>query len=126
MRTAITLAIHKCGELVEMLEGPLTPIDEQRARFKQARQSKTHPQFERIELWESDAGRILHHNFRDEVIEQKPQAEAPPITPPPTEPPPAEVTSDPIPEPPPAEAVEESGDESQGDFEVSRKPRKRK
>lgn len=121
MRTAITLAIHRGGELSEMVDGPQTPIDVQRANFKNARQSKTHPQFERIELWESGAGRVLHHNFREPEVEKVPQAEAPPPTPPQ-----AEVTSDPAPEPPPVEEVEESADESQGDFEVSRKPRKRK
>jgi hypothetical protein len=66
MRTAITLAIHKGGELVEMVAGPLTSIDEQRADFKAMCQSKTHPQFERIEFWESGVGRLKYHNFRED------------------------------------------------------------
>lgn len=122
MRTAITLAIHKGGERVEMIEGPLTPIEEQRAKFKQARQSRTHPTFERIELWESGTGRLVHHDYSDD-----PQIVAP-IPPTETQPPPvtSEPAQDPAPEPQPVQEVEESADESQGDFEVSRKPRKRK
>lgn len=89
MRTAITLAYHKGGELVEMLDGPLTSIDVQRANFKQARQSKVHDQFERIELWESGAGCVLHHNFREGVtvapppVEKAKAPEPPPVAPPP-------------------------------------------
>lgn len=112
MRTAITLAIHKGGELVEMLEGPLTPIDEQRARFKQARQAKTHDRFERIELWESGAGRILHHDYHELAAPPAP-AEPPstPVEPAPAEPPPAPD------EPPAAEQTEADADAS-GEFDV--------
>lgn len=104
MRTAITLAYHKGGELVEMLAGPLTSIDEQRANFKQARQSKVHPQFERIEYWESGAGCVLHHNYREGITVAKTPVASVPVT----EPPPSEPTP-----PPPPSADEKPAEHEQ-------------
>jgi hypothetical protein len=112
MRTAITLAIHKGGELVEMLEGPLTPIDEQRVRFKQARQSRTHDTFQRIELWESGSGRVMHHDYYEVVA---PQA---PVEPPPAPVEPAHVELPPAPVELPAAEQTEADTDASDDFDV--------
>lgn len=127
MRTAITLAYHKGGELVELLAGPLTSIDEQRANFKQARQSKVHEQFERIELWESGAGCVLHHNYREGISVVQPPAPA-------KEPKPPEVPAavqPPAPEPEaPTQAPEADEAEEAAEFETGKpsdaKPKKRR
>ena len=102
MRTAITIGVHHGGEITELLEGVSTPIEEQRARFKLARASETHPQFERIELWESDRGRAVHHRFR--------------------EPKQTEPTSPPPPPPPPPLPSEDGEEETLGDADDSQAP----
>lgn len=127
MRTAITLAYHKGGELVEMVAGPLTPIDEQRAYFKQAKQSKVHPQFERIEYWESGAGCVLHHNYREGIWVVQPPAPAQDPKPPEV---PAAVQP-PAPEPEaPTQAPEADEAEEAAEFETGKpsdaKPKKRR
>ncbi|MFM7102472.1 MAG: hypothetical protein ACKO3N_15035, partial [Verrucomicrobiota bacterium] len=42
-----------------------TSVDEQRRAFKELRREGNHDRFERMELWESGAGRVVQHRFRD-------------------------------------------------------------
>lgn len=118
MRTAITLAIHKGGELVQMVAGPLTPIQDQRAMFKEASQSRTHPEFERIELWLSQGGIEKHHDYSGDPKTVVSSA--------PTKIPPAELTRERVeahqrPEPePPAQALEADEAEEAAEFETGK------
>lgn len=88
MRTAITLAFHKGGEIIEMLRGPDTSIDEQRAEMKRQRAVKDHPVFDRLEYWESGSGCIIKHHYREgivvvpakqPVVAEPPKQSAPPV-----------------------------------------------
>lgn len=75
MRTALTIAVHLGGEVTELLAGFETPIDQQRATFKQLRQIETHSVFERVEFWESGSGRVLKHGFKH--VQATPEAPIP-------------------------------------------------
>lgn len=91
--------------MAELLAGPETPIDKQRADIKQARQYRTHSKWERVELWEKDKGVTLSVRFNPEaapaeVVPQQEQQAAPPAEPEPAPAAPVEATPAPAPEAP--------------------------
>jgi hypothetical protein len=123
MRTALTIATFHGGEMTELLAGPDTPIDKQRADIKRIHPRRTHPKWERVELWEKDRGVTVSVRFRPEASpsEVVPQQEQQ-ATPPAAEPAPAspvESTPAPAPESPAAEPEPEVVPDNAG-FETSK------
>ncbi|MFM7099927.1 MAG: hypothetical protein ACKO3N_02015 [Verrucomicrobiota bacterium] len=119
MRTAVTLGIHRGGEIVELLAAFPTAVDEQRRAFKELRREGTHDRFERIELWESGAGRVVQHRFRDpaRLAPSGPAVVPEPAVVQPTPAPAPAPAGPPDPAPlPPAVDQGEAGEE--GEFEI--------
>lgn len=68
MRTALTIAhLHK-GKKAILVSDESVPIQTQRDSFKAIVADSTHPEFKRVEIWESDGGRVRYKNF------EKPQS----------------------------------------------------
>ncbi len=136
MRTSITLGIIRDEGGTELLAAGETPIEEQISQFKEARQSRFHDKYERVERWESDRGRVQYHDFEAPPVEGKVAAQPPsaPPTPPAQTPAQAPVqtpdepsepaTQDAPATPPPVEgevAAEQPDGEEAEDFEVKTK-----
>lgn len=64
MRHAVILALAHGSSIWQMLEGPETPIPEQRTRLKALRRLTTHAEFAEVQLWESDSGVVLRHRMK--------------------------------------------------------------
>lgn len=59
MRTAITIGIHHGGEKTSLISGTEISVGEQLARFRKLPADRQpHDKFERIEVWESDSGKV--------------------------------------------------------------------
>lgn len=72
MRLAITIGFkHGCGTPVVVI-GPEVPLAEQRAAMRATRQQPHHEQFQRIELWTSNQGRIARKRLGHPVEEIAP------------------------------------------------------
>ena len=73
MRTAITLGRRHGAKELEIIHLPSVSVADQMAKLKAARGSKTHSDFEHVEVWESDAGLTRKQRF------SKPESEPEPV-----------------------------------------------
>lgn len=64
MRTAITIAYRHGAEDGEILAGPAAKVGEQKDALKRLGASETHPDFRRVEVWESDHGLTMFRKFK--------------------------------------------------------------
>ena len=64
MRTALTIGLIAGSEVWEFLYGPETDIPTQRAEFKRLRGQHEHPKYAEVQLWESGAGIVGRHRYR--------------------------------------------------------------
>lgn len=128
MRTSITLGYIRDGGGTELLAAGETSIEEQRLQFKEARQTRVHEKYERVERWESDRGRVQYHDFEAPPVEGEVAAQSPATPPAPSAETPAEpsepATQEAPATPPPVEgevAAEQPDGEQAEDFEVKTK-----
>lgn len=64
MRTAITIGIHHGGEKTSLITGAEVSVSDQLAGFKKLpEQNQPHEKFERIEVWESDSGKVRSRTY---------------------------------------------------------------
>jgi len=56
MRTALITARKHGQKALGVISGPDVPIAEQREKFKAFARAPHHPDFEEVQLWESDTG----------------------------------------------------------------------
>jgi hypothetical protein len=70
MRLAVTIAVPHGSATRKLLTGPEVPLPQQLAALKQLAAERTHPQFEKITVFEFDDSQSRAQRF-------KPEAEAP-------------------------------------------------
>jgi len=63
MRRAITIGIRHGKDLPEIMTGPDMPLKEHTAGFKKLRETRSHPDFQRVEIWHSDSGLVRKARF---------------------------------------------------------------
>lgn len=64
MRTAITLAFRHGKTAGEIIKGPAEKVQAHKDALKELGRSPTHPEFSRVEVWESDLGRSMSRDFK--------------------------------------------------------------
>lgn len=70
MRVALTIGYEHNSAKPQFLFGPETPLSAQ-IDFIKSLKLETHPQFQRVELWESDGGVTKYRKFAKPEPEQK-------------------------------------------------------
>lgn len=63
MRTGVTIGTRHGGKRQEIISGENVSLPDQVEEFKANQLSKTHPDFERIEVWDNDSGRVKSARF---------------------------------------------------------------
>lgn len=63
MRTGVTLGFPHGGGQVKTLALPSVDLEVQKAKFKEWRDLRAHPEFERVEVWSNRQGVILKAKF---------------------------------------------------------------
>lgn len=81
MRTAIIIGRKHGQKALQVVSGPEVPILEQKELFKGFQRVHAHDDFEYVELWISDAGRVkerklITHGRAEELAEARVKAEA--------------------------------------------------
>lgn len=64
MRQSITIAYRHGSDDGEILSGPAGKVGEQKDALKVLGASETHPDFRRVEIWESDRGLTMFRKFK--------------------------------------------------------------